>query len=295
MGYIYKEMKEDKAMRRIDSYEEYRKISEDYRKASMYTNLFLFKAQIQDMIRAKKLFYMIQEENFFLFKKESGCYRMYYYITNNVVLKNLFVSDPIVVECIYRDEQELQKKKDILFLKRVGFVLGRRSCRMVLNSSDFPHKVFQGKVSKIVVSHAMKEDAERIFQMLWGIFDPLYAYLPLMDDLLEMIERKEILTAKDNGEVVGFLHYELMRGSIQIWHLAVDKKYRRMGVGSLLLNQYHYHFQKTAKFFMVWTDMVNVQARNLYQKAGYYMDNRFADEYVLLEEKDLEKKIQAGV
>lgn len=271
-------------MRRINSYEEYRNLVKDFKKASTYTNLFLLKEQIQEMVRTKKLFYMIQEGNLFLFKKESGCYRMFYYITNDKARKRLLLSDPVVAEYIYKDEQNFYKMNEIQFLLRIGFVLGRRSCRMVLKSSEFAHKGVQDKKSNIVVSYVLKEDANKIFEMFWEVFDPLYAYLPRMDDLLKMIEKKEIMAAKDGEEIVGFLHFEMLRGGMHLWHLAVDKKYRRMGVGSLLLDRYHSDFYKSANIFYVWTDQANEAARNLYQQMGYCMDDRFADEYLLQEE-----------
>lgn len=268
-------------MNRIKNYDEYKEITGLYRKKSKYSNVFFLKAQVQNLIDEKKLYYIVQEENLFLIEKETGFGRLFYYITNEEIHRKIPFSEDMVIEYVYKNEEDQKKTTEIECMKQLGFVLGRSSFRMMLKSGEVFDMGLEPAEQDTVICFAGISDAEKIDHLLRDNFDPLYAYLPDKSRLLEMINEREILAAKVNGEMAGVLCLEFMHGNMQLWQIAIDRKYRGRGLGTWLVNEYHHIYKKLADTFLLWVDAENDAAQKMYRSAGYQKDGRFAKEYVL--------------
>lgn len=268
-------------MDRINNYDEYKEITGLYRKKCKYSNVYFLKAQVLDMIDGKKLYYIVQEENLFLVEQESGFGRLFYYITNDKIHRKISFSESMVIEYVYKNGVDKKKADEIEFMQKLGFVLGRSSYRMTLKSSEVSDIGMEPAKQDTGVWFAGKSDMEKIDRLLRESFDPLYAYIPEKNKLLEMISKREILAAKVNGETAGVLCFEFAHGNMQLWQIAVDQKYRERGLGIWLVNEYHHIYKSFADSFMLWVDAKNETALKMYRLVGYQKDGRCADEYVL--------------
>ena len=58
------------------------------------------------------------------------------------------------------------------------------------------------------------------------------------------------------------------------------KEYRGRGIGGILLNRYLAISKDYVNEFMLWVDLSNIAAIDMYKKAGYIFDGRMANEYI---------------
>lgn len=63
------------------------------------------------------------------------------------------------------------------------------------------------------------------------------------DDMVKLLRKRSVVAIvavegdnEDNGEITGFVIYELMNRRIQLHNLVVDQNHRKKGVGSILIN-----------------------------------------------------------
>lgn len=269
-------------MNKISSYEEYKEIIESYRRNYIYSNVYFLKSAIQEMIDRESLYYMVLEGNLYLLQKEDGFLRLFYYIINTEIRENFSFSDTMVVEFVYKDEMKAEKKDEINFLEKLGFRLGRHSCRLELKSGEVVRKDTDCDITDIAVDYAKETDADRINALLRETFNPIYSYIPDMKEMQGIIANKSILVARYEGDIAGVLHSEIQKSNIMLWQIAVDKSCRGKGIGKTLLDEWHRIYKDSVKTFVLWTDSDNSRAINMYTTAGYKPDGRYSDEYILV-------------
>lgn len=269
-------------MNKIGSYEEYKEIIEPYRRNHIYSNVYFLKSAIQEMIDSESLYYMVLENNLYLFQKEDGFLRLFYYIMNTEISERFPLSDTMVVEFVYKDEMSSEKETEVQFLEKLGFKLGRHSCRLELKSEDVIRKSEDCDMTDIAVDYARGTDADRISALLRESFNPLYAYIPDLEELQDIIANKRIMVVRHKDGIAGVLHSEIQKSNIMLWQIAVDKNCRGKGIGRILLDEWHRIYKDSVKAFVVWTDSDNSRALNMYTTEGYKQDGRYSDEYILV-------------
>ncbi len=86
------------------------------------------------------------------------------------------------------------------------------------------------------------------------------------------------LVAEKNGKVVGFiLALQPCKDELRILMLAVDKNFRRHGIGSALLKELLLRFPVRRVYLEVRTD--NVEAIKFYEKHGFRIKEKIANFY----------------
>ncbi len=121
----------------------------------------------------------------------------------------------------------------------------------------------------ILISNASEDDLDEIYRIEVNSFEKPYpysllrAYLVLADGLY--------LTAKYDGKIVGYVIGIIQNGYRgHIVSIAVDKLYRKRGIGSTLLKSIEEKFKmRSAKYSYLEVDIRNHDAISLYWKNGY--------------------------
>lgn len=69
-------------------------------------------------------------------------------------------------------------------------------------------------------------------------------YYTSRDDMMKLLRKRSVVAMvaiegenEDNGEIVGFVIYELMNRRIQLHNLVVSQKHRKKGIGSILIDK----------------------------------------------------------
>lgn len=103
--------------------------------------------------------------------------------------------------------------------------------------------------------------------MLNANFDKVLDKIPSSKVLEDFIKLKQVLVAKDGGEILGVLVFSVKRVISIVESLCVKQSCRAKGIGSMLLNKYLFLTQKTQQ--KLWVRADNIKARGLYTKYGF--------------------------
>lgn len=268
-------------IQRIGSYEAYQEAVERYRKKAVFSNAYFLKSAVLEMIERESLYDMEWEGNLYLFRREEGFFRLFYYIGNVEIRERIPLSAPMIVEFVYQEEMQPKKQEEAAFLKKLGFRLGRHSCRLELKGEAVVCEDTDSAMKASAVAYAEETETDRINTLLRETFNPMYAYIPSLEELRKMIMDREILVVRQEGAVAGVLHFEMQKGNMMLWQIAVDPRFRGRGLGRCLLDGWHSIYKDSVKAFVLWTDAENDRAIQMYTAAGYQPDGRYADEYIL--------------
>jgi len=88
--------------------------------------------------------------------------------------------------------------------------------------------------------------------------------------LIRSINRKEVFVAERNKSIVGFVEYHHRRDSqTTIYHIAVCKTYRRVGVGRALINAVIEEAKKFNKKYILLKCPIDLPANKFYERLGF--------------------------
>ena len=270
-------------MKLFETYEEYLEITKKHRKGSDYKNVFFLKNQVHDFIDAEKLSYAEYGRNLYIFEKCDGFSRFYFYICKDEIPEKLQYEEPLIVEFVYDAPAGEKQSGAVEYLKRLGFVLGRRSVRMTLPSlSEFRFNDERCCRKEFEIGLADDNETETIRALLLDNFDPKYSFIPTHDELREIIRESRIVVARHNGEITGLEHFEITKKVLKCWHMLVAEPYQGHGLGWTLFSESHRLAAGQANSGQVWLREGNKAATAMYRSGGYEPDNRRSDEYILI-------------
>ena len=149
-----------------------------------------------------------------------------------------------------------------------------------------------------------KKDVSSVHSLLYNIIEEMYSgnYRAIKNyknqytikRMNELAVRKDgyCFIAKMDNKVIGFgLGY--IFGGVGFLHwLGIDKKYRLIGIGSLIVNSIHQYFRRNKCHKSgVYTDSKNERLVNFYKKKGYRIRARLHDHWFHLNVVYLVKKL----
>jgi len=90
-------------------------------------------------------------------------------------------------------------------------------------------------------------------------------------EVLQRLRIREVFVkVGKNGDIIGFVMVSVVRGTLFIDLLAVDRAFHRCGIGSSLLSVVErYGRRKGASYAYLYVDETNVKAIRFYEKRGY--------------------------
>ena len=91
-----------------------------------------------------------------------------------------------------------------------------------------------------------------------------------VNNIEEIINNNEIIGYYDNNKLVGYLIYKKIYEVIDLLYVVVDPKYRRKGIGSILLESL---FKLDYERIMLEVNVANKSAIKLYKKYNFKIIN----------------------
>jgi len=131
----------------------------------------------------------------------------------------------------------------------------------------------------IIIEELQKKDLKEAISIYDINFNSKTNYDKLLQEYDDIYKSSEIhnIVAKLNGKVVGlatfFLHRDIveeLHPFLTVWNFCVHKDYRRMKIGSIMLD-YIYDYAKSLNcdFISLIAEKDNVAAQRFYENLGY--------------------------
>ena len=230
-------------------------------KPGVYTNHFLSPAQCEAEIE-QGMWFEPFNGGICLFRRREDHDLMTFYLQRDGELPRLELPKTTVTEVVWRDGKEGSAMRAIAQLEQAGWsVLFHRDRRERPKEEAYAQEQPQMNT---------EETPDAVLAFLQSSFDPLTGCLPTQAQLASQIALGEVVAQREDGEIVGVLHFEKGRASSEIRHLAVREDRRGKGVASKLFKEY---LRRTdgAKS-LVWARRGNLPAEHFYESHGYRCD-----------------------
>lgn len=121
------------------------------------------------------------------------------------------------------------------------------------------------------------EDLEQVWKIAKESFEESYT----LDFLLYLwqISPNSFLVAEKNGKIVGFvIAIKQSNNELRILMLAVDKNFRRQGIGTSLLRELLFRFPEIRRIYLE-VKVSNKEAIKFYKKNGFKIKDKIEDFY----------------
>lgn len=255
---------------KIDHYEQYIQLVERYNRKGRLTNDYL-QNEAADLIIHNRLFAICGQDNAMLLVQNDGFSRIYYYI-NNPEERLALPEGELVTEILFRGENALEA--EVQWLEKIGF---RKNLIRDQYFAKYASLTQPKPIRGLII-----ETATNIEDVLWAInlfntsFDKWSGdYLPETKAGL-LMQEQAVLMAKDfEGNRLGALQLETIKGVTWLNHVAVVKEARGNGAGLALVETYieRGHVDDNSRY-MLWVQRQNTPAVIMYQKKGFTYMNK---------------------
>ena len=241
------------------------------------SNCYFLAPEIQKKIDADSLYGLPLSQGLLLLEDCGSFYRCYYYLGDSTP-EPVKLDKDAVIEFPFNAALNEKQQRQIELIGQLGFRLGRESALMRVASDKIKRELPADERCQL----AIQSDAEEIMRLLYGEFNPLYAFLPTEAELAREIEEKHVFVVRDQSQPVGVLVSSFSKKTATTNLLAINPNYRGNGLGGQLLDFYHKYYRADAAAFQHWVDLENEPAIRMYQKFGYEFTSRKANEYIYM-------------
>lgn len=124
------------------------------------------------------------------------------------------------------------------------------------------------------VRHAEVDDLPEISRLLHAFFDEQTEQIPYDEELLEFVRQGHVLVCEENGEMAGFLVYELNVTTLYLRYWFTHPDFRDHKVGSRLLRRF-FEEGKDTKRQLFWVIRSNENAIKRYRHYGFVEENMY--------------------
>lgn len=267
-------------MNKIQSFEQYKEIVADAKKnGCKLSNCFFMPAAIRQKIADGTLYFESIDGGLLILEDFTDFYRCYYYLSESADLKPVSFDKQTVVEFPFTGDLGEKQKLQISKIEAMGFHLGRESGLMVCPSDRIVIRTIDQP--DFFVETATENDAQKVYALFTGNFNPLYAYTPTLSELYELIGNGYVLVIRSGDDIAAALVCSAEKGVATSTHLIVDSAYRGKKLGLMMFQAYHKKYMDEVTSFQHWVDRHNTLAINMYYKFGYEFSPRNANEYIL--------------
>jgi len=258
-------------MKRIEKFGEISSLIGPYMKKGILSNNFMVKEGYEAYIGAGALYYECSDSALILLLDCRTHWRILYHIKGLEAGIVLPADKPLVMELVYRNENETVASQ-LDFWGSRGFRPYIYRQRM----NGVPEKLLLESESKgqHAVKNAAGEQAEQIRAMIAEMFDPYLGCIPSLDEVLEYINKEEMLVSEDgSGNILGVLHIGSKNSAHFVRHLLVHPDARGRGIAKGLLAHFARSVGNQADGrIQLWVKKDNISARGLYEWAGFKYD-----------------------
>ena len=244
------------------------------------SNCFFLPAEINRKINEGTLFFENIQNGLLLLEDLTDFYRCYYYLPVEGKPEKIQLNKDAVIELPFNvtlnEKQLLQIEK----IEAMGFHLGRESG--VMSSASDNIVVYDDVQINELCCHAYEQDATQILDLMNLNFNPLYSFLPTLQELCSAIKEENVFVIRDGERIVAALISGFEKKVATIHLVAVDSAYRGKSLGKVIVQAYHDNYKDKAIIFQHWVDLNNAAAVNMYCNFGYKFNLRKANEYILI-------------
>lgn len=285
--------KEIYIMNLISDYQEYRELYKEFHTTgtSYETNLFLFPKEIQHIIDEARLYYMIENNIFYLLADEGHHYHMYYYwdLTHTPILPTL--DKPILIEIIYNEKVKHEHISLIgNNLINAGAIYRKKSYQIEINNTErnnllkAEYLVLQHKLTnnQMQIVYAQHEDVPAI-RYLWDEYLDPFDFNDISEmTLKKMLNEKQILIIKDNrNKIIASKCMTLSKKRSLGFHLVVSPEARGLSLGKTLMCEWlKISDQQGIAFCNAWIAENNRISMNCHLKGGY-KTGKISEQYII--------------
>ena len=267
-------------MNRITSIQQYKNIIAVAKQNNFkLSNCFFLAADINQKIVRNSLLFAYIQNGLLLFDDISDFYRCYYFLPVVGNPEKIQLDKNAVIEFPFNNTMTEKQILQVEKIKAMGFSLGRESGMMC--SSPTAIVALNAEQKESICCLADDGDAEQILNLMNIVFDPLYSFLPSMQELCDDIKEGRVIVIRDGEKIAAALISGFEKKIAMIKQVAVNPAYRGKQFGKMLLQAYHSKYCGEASSFQHWVDLNNYTAINMYRKFDYEFNLRKANEYIL--------------
>lgn len=242
------------------------------RSKEMRSNSVLTFDQIENLVEENKAWILVGDNvAIILCFDNNEILRLSYYAVNEKSLPEIYdllpkVNYNIVCDLIGKKERVVNFVDE---LKNLGFDLYAIFQRMICKNVSINAKVDVSDVELADIT-----DAEEILEITYGEFDPLTARMHSLEELRELISRKEVLVVKREGIIAGFAIFNSESKKVVLLdHIIVRGEFRREKIGVKLL---HYKFRLIDdSTYFLWVNENSSSAIKYHTSNGFNCDGVF--------------------
>ena len=219
-------------------------------------------------------FYIIKiMDTLFLFRENQGFVNLFFCTTSHVMLNQTLFELKIEIQETHLVVDLLGKMSDVMLLsevfKRNDFYEYVTLCRMSKKTEEDNNTGIS-----LNLKTAKIEQTNTILNLLNTYFDPIAEQLPNYDEILNWIKRGHISVYETEGNVLGFVIYDLTGLTSYLRYWFVHPEHRNKKIGSILLSKF-FSDSKGTKRQLFWVIQSNDNAIKRYKHYGFELENLY--------------------
>lgn len=255
-------------MQPITSITNYQFLLEQYSLPGVQTNNFLLADQVNELLFAKKLYYIIEGNNLVFLVDRRISYQVYFHLNDLNVPFSIQADKPLMMEMVYRGEI---KRPSILlnYWEQQGFQthLTRDNLALVYHQ-QLAVIALNGDIT---IKYATTEqEAAYATALFEKDLDTYTGDLKTYEEILAFVNNKQILCAYEGDKLCGALQFEWKHKVCWLGHIVVDERFRGKGIANRLVEQYiTLNKQTDQSRYQLWVIQDNKPAVDLYKRFGF--------------------------
>lgn len=229
------------------------------------TNFFMQEAEYRPLVEAGRMTQMAVAGGIYLFVEQKGWKDFYFFLERGAKPAPLdgIKGKLVLSEVLLASKPRLPSQED---WEQLGFAayLQRKRLFLVKPEND----------SGEVAVFADRTHADAIFTLMQDSFEPLTSAFLSKEELLHDIMQNRIIVLEEEGQLLGFLHFETKKNLSTLWHIAVSPVAQGRGIGERLVRTWLR--EEAVNRFLLWVREDNPAALRMYEKIGFLPDGRIA-------------------
>ncbi len=223
-----------------------------------------------DELLDEDVYIFISSDPYLLLEKCDGFFRMYYFINCDLSNRDWLALQSVLDNYSCVVSEYITKDSNSITLElynQLGFSDYCSYIRMSMINKGTLYSPIKD------VRYVREEDIDQVIDLLNDVFDPKCDRIPTREELSDLVRDSSVLGSFNNDELCGVLIFEDNGTRSYVRGVCVSAKYRGMGYGESLMDEYlNVHAKSSIRLFYLWVNSKRSAAERLYHKLGYQAD-----------------------